>query len=490
MLSDAIQVQSVIHDPRIVLAFPGQKHAGTIEYPFQILAELVAPGNFYVHTAPRILFAFLTGFVTVKLFLTLFPKAKVWALLTAIAVGPAIIHGLSGPGGNWVGVWWLVGNYETSWLLVTTGAWLLARQLRVQTEEVNAPRNWLRCTFAGLVIGLGFFAHPNITLLIIPLATLVLILLPISWKQLLQVLIGFAVGIIPAAISYVVNADITTWDPSHPPFVALPIYLNILGLQGIPDYLTAVLPYAIGLPPSQDLISGSVQSAICWIVVIGASVASIAGLIRAFKQKSRPTAATALALSWLSAFGAMVLFATFVDPVWFYATSLSILLWISIGSLPNVLTNRLAGIGVVVPIIAMLVVGMYSQSFNFYKNPTKAFEDKKQYLSDIQTSASALEAAGATVIYGSYYDVVPIGYGSGYKLRTITNTYNRIPLTEMELAAPQIRVAVKINTNHAWAKDAVSNVEAQCKDLRQNIDTKMGIFKIFTCYPSALNNKK
>lgn len=200
MLSDAIQVQSVIQDPRMVLAFPGQKHAGTIEYPFQILAELVAPGNFYVHTAPRILFAFLTGFVTVKLFLTLFPKAKVWALLTAIAVGPAIIHGLSGPGGNWVGVWWLVGNYETSWLLVTTGAWLLARQLRVQTDEVNAPRNWLRCTFAGLVIGLGFFAHPNITLLIIPLATLVLILLPISWKQLLQVLIGFAVGIIPAAI--------------------------------------------------------------------------------------------------------------------------------------------------------------------------------------------------------------------------------------------------------------------------------------------------
>jgi len=46
ILADAVQVQPLFTDPGIVLSFPGQKHAGPIEYPFQLLAESVAPGNF------------------------------------------------------------------------------------------------------------------------------------------------------------------------------------------------------------------------------------------------------------------------------------------------------------------------------------------------------------------------------------------------------------------------------------------------------------
>ena len=38
ILADGIQAQSVLTDPRIVLAFPGQKHGGPLEYPATLLA--------------------------------------------------------------------------------------------------------------------------------------------------------------------------------------------------------------------------------------------------------------------------------------------------------------------------------------------------------------------------------------------------------------------------------------------------------------------
>ena len=59
-----------------------------------------------------------------------------------------------------------------------------------------------------------------------------------------------------------------------------------------------------------------------------------------------------------------------------------------------------------------------------------------------------------------------------------------------ELALPSIRVAVKANTNHDWAQDALINMEEQCDDTKQFVHTKMGEFKIFDCEPAALNNKK
>ena len=72
LLADGIQVQSLIQDPRIVLSFPGQKHGGIIEYPVNILAEWVAPGNYFLHSAIRPVFAFLTGFFAARLYLCFF----------------------------------------------------------------------------------------------------------------------------------------------------------------------------------------------------------------------------------------------------------------------------------------------------------------------------------------------------------------------------------------------------------------------------------
>jgi hypothetical protein len=364
---------------------------------------------------------------------------------------------------------------------------VLARFLKAaRLHDPSRSRAWLSVGGAGLLVGLGFFAHPNITLLILPLATLVLVLLPIRIWQVLVLGVGFVIGAAPSAVSYVVNADITTWDPSHPPFVAVSVYLNVLGLNGVPDYLTAVLPSALGLPTTHDLFSGTTQSVLCWIFVIAMSACALIGVVRAILRRSRPTVGTALALSWCASFAAMILFATFVDPVWFYATSLSILLWISIGALPEVLPWKGVGKGLAVAAIALLAVSMVSQSWYFYKQPIAHMQDKSAYLRDIQQSAEQLQAAGAQIIYGSYYDVVPIGYGSGYGLRTITNTYDRIPLTAEELAAGPYIVAVNENPTHEWASDSLSNVQENCQALAKQVVTPMGEFGLYDCPAQAL----
>ena len=171
ILADGIQAQSLLVNPRLVLAFPGQKHGGPLEYPFTILGDWIAPGNYFSNGAVRPVLAFLTGFVVAKLFLKLFPKSPKWGFLAAVAVGPTIMHGMLGPEGNPVGVWWLQPNWDVAWLLVAAGA-LVVTGLNTTSKS--------KSVVAGLLISLGFYAHPAIVLLIVPLIFLTLMKTPLK----------------------------------------------------------------------------------------------------------------------------------------------------------------------------------------------------------------------------------------------------------------------------------------------------------------------
>lgn len=482
ILADAIQAQSILSDPRIVLAFPGQRHAGTVEYPIQVFAEWLAPGNYYVHTVGRVFLAGLTGFVVAKLFCLLYPKAPRWLFLIGVAVGPAIIQGISGPRDNPVGNFWLVGNYSTSWLLVSTGAWILAGNL-------SRPRpRLLVSAIAGLFVGLGFFAHPNVTLLILPLAVLVLCSFRFRAAHVAISLAGVALGVLPAVVSYFVNAEITTWDPSHPPFVSASIYMNILGLTGIPLYFTVVLPYAIGLPVSQELFPGAFQSFLTWVFVTCTLLGVLLGTSRALIQRRSLTPGATLALAWLAAFGAMILFATFVDPVWFYATSLSVMLWITIGALPNVVPWAPLGWVGSAALVLTATVSSFSQTGYFYRDIPHAMATKHQYLSDIKAAATALEAEGVGYLYGAYYDVIPIGYASAQRLRTIANHYDRFPIDDAERRQRVVVVAVRDVRDGYWGEEAAEHIDSRCERLPPTVSTAVGEFLVYRCPVTAIDS--
>lgn len=472
ILADGIQAQSVLKDPRIVLAFPGQKHAGPLEYPFTLLAEAIAPGNWYANAAVRPLLAFATGFVVATLFLRLFPSAPRWAFIAAIAVGPTILHGLLGPEGNPVGVWWLQPNWDMAWLLVASGALVLASTLGVVDGQPSAAAGRPRVLWSlagGLLLGLGFYAHPAISLLIIPLSALVLLRCRWSLSVLVMAAAGAVLGIFPAAISYVVNADINTWDPSHGAFIAVDYYrsmgASVLGLDGIPDYMSALLPYAFGFAPSIDSVTGRLQSVAMWAVVAGVVVSSIAAAVGAARRRRRVGPGGALALAWLVAIAGMFAFITFVDPVWIYSSGLSFLGLLTVGALPVLFARRAIASTLTVVAIAVMGVSTIAHNGVFYGDVPARMKAKAAASDFYQRTANQLHESGVEYLYGSYYDVVPIGYASGLDLRTLTNHYNRFPLSQSEKLSGQLIVATPLKSSGSWAIDALNFIRRVCKPL-------------------------
>lgn len=488
ILADGIQAQSLINDPRIVLAFPGQKHAGPLEYPATVLAEWLAPGNVFANGAIRPFLAFATGFVVARLLLRLFPGAARWALLTAIAVGPTILHGLLGPEGNTVGVWWLQPNWDMAWLLVSAGALVLAAALGTAGEPGPALRGRGWAVAGGLLLALGFYAHPAISLLAVPLVALVLLRSRWSLRTLLLAVVGTVLGVIPAAVSYVVNAGINTWDPSHGAFIAVGYYrsmgASILGLDGIPDYMTALLPYGLGLAPTTDTGTARLQSALMWVFVLVIAVTSLIAIVRALRTRTRPSAASAVALSWAVAIVTMFGFITFIDPVWIYSSGLGILLWLSVGALPTLFTVRWVGATLAGMAIAIMAVSTFAHNASFYSDIPGRFHAKVDAMTSEQALADGLVGAGAGYVFGSYYDVIPVGYASGMQLRTLTNHYNRFPLTADELAQPAIAVAVNTAPTDPWGREAVATVQQACT---AKPGARVGTYQVFTCPPAAVD---
>lgn len=484
ILADGIQAQSLLTDPRVVLAFPGQKHGGPLEYPFTVVAEWVAPGNYFANAAIRPILAFISGFLVAELFLALFPKAPKWAFLAAVAVGPTIIHGMLGPEGNPVGVWWLQPNWDMAWLCVTGGALVIARA---------KGKRWPVPALGGLLVGLGFFAHPAISLLIVPLLTLVLLLARPRLMTISIAAAGALIGVLPAAVSYVVNSKVNTWDPSHGAFIAVNYYREmggaVLGLTGIPDYMMALLPYGIGLAPSQLLLAGTAQTAIVWAFIAVIATSAAVGITSAVWRRRALTPGGAVATAWLVAIVTMFTFITFVDPVWIYSSGLAILFWLSIGALPSFFTKpgfRPLGYAITTVLLVVVALSTISHNAAFYSDIPARIAAKVDAMDEQQAIAQALADAGATVVFGSYYDAIPVGYASGGKLRTITNHYNRFPLTEAERKAEAITVGVNTAPTDPWGDEAMATMADQCALSSATPSASAGTFAIFDCPPAAL----
>ena len=481
ILADGIQAQSMLSDPRIVLSFPGQKHGGPLEYPFTLVAEWLLPGNYFANAAIRPLLAFATGFVVALLLRSLFPTAPSWSLLAAMATGPTIIHGLLGPEGNSVGVWWLQPNWDMAWLLVSSGALVLSK------ARLLPP---LGLFLGGLLVGLGLFAHPAIVLLILPLMVLVWLRVVPKMSQVVVALTGAALGVVPAAISYVVNAKVNTWDPSHGAFIALNYYWDmgraVFGLDGIPDYMFALLPFGIGLAPSQTAIPGTLQSVLVGLFLVIVVLTSVLCVIRAARTRQRLGPGGALATAWLAAVVGFFIFITFVDPVWIYSSGLAILYWLTVGALPAAITPRSLAIVVTVVWIGVSAVSTLGHNWDFYSKFGDRVVSKIDVMNRQQAIARALDQDGVDVIFGSYYDAIPIGYASGGDLRTITNRYNRFPLTPQELDSGSLTIAIHEQPTEDWGVESLEHVQRECMPLSNSSLPELDDFLLFECPPSAL----
>lgn len=488
ILADAIQVQSILADPRLVWSFPGQKHAGPLEYPYSLLAEWLAPGNYYVLSAVRPVLAFATAAMAALLFRRLFPTAPRWAFLAAVAVGPSILSGMLGPESNPVGVWWMQPNWDMAWLLVVAGSYVAARVSALAGEQSGrrSRRQIWGMALAGLLIALGFYAHPAISLLILPMLVLVAVRLPFRPWMALPFIAGGIVGVIPAAISYVVNSgSINTWDPSHGPMINVPLYVAALGLGGNPDYTLAVLPYAWGFTPLSTVIPPVGQSLAMWILLLSAIAIAAIAVDQGIRNRQRLSLLGALAVSWLAAMAGIVIFATVVDPVWIYSSGLAILWWITIGAMPVAFLRRWLGTALAVGALVVALASTIGHNGQWLVTLPQRLVEKADRLHYLNATSQLLVDSGADVIFGSYYDAIPIGYGSRGHLLTVTNTYNRFPLDLSQLG-DVVRVAVNSEPTDSWGSNALVDVQERCSlDASEHLSSSR--FRIYECPPAALS---
>ena len=483
LLADGIQVQRLLKKPEFVTSFPGQKHGGVIEYLFSIPAEFLAPADYFAHSAIRIVLAFFTGFLAAKLYRTLFPTSPSWSFLLAVVAGPTILQGMAGPESNPVGVYWLTVNYNLAWLLVTLGAWLIARECkRLRGSERRA---WA-LILSGVPLGLGFYQQPTIGILLAPLMFLVVALISLRPREVAYALLGFAFGALPAAINFFFPRTVNTWDPSHFPAINPPLIAANLGLDGMPSYFSALLPYSFGLAPSESPSVGRWQSALTIAMIVVIVMSAVWGVAAAVRSRRRLGEGAALATAWLAAIGAIVVFGLVVDPVWFYGAGLAILLWMTIGALPHVIRSK--KVGVAITIAAAAVIGGSTLAHNYYwwsELPSRAVE-KMAFLDQQRQRAAAIEELGASFVYGSYYDAIPVAYGSAGLLHPVTNTYNRFPVDAADLLdSNTVRVAVSESPGKdVWAVQSLARVRRDCVPVQSSAESQP--FGVFECPVTVL----
>lgn len=480
ILVDGIQAQSLVFDPRVVLAFPGQKHGGPLEYPATVLFEWLLPGNYYANAAIRVVLAFLTGYVVGRLGFTLFPGTRPWLLIAAVAVGPTIIHGLQLPG-----VWWLQPNYDMAWLLISSGALVLARTAHSTHAGSSRARQALGALGAGLLFGLGLYAHPVSILFAVPIAVLAVLVSKASLRIVLWSVLGAAIGLLPGIVSYFVNDEVNVWDPSHKPFI-YPAWLwgmgrRALGLDGIGDPATALLPHAMGFSPTQEPFSGAAQSIAVGLLLVTCLVTAVRGGVLAWRRRSWPSPATGLALAWLSAAATMVGFITSADPVWHYSAGLAVLTWISIGALPSLMTRRRLGLIVSIAWIAVLATSSWAQNRDYLSTLPERVTLKQETLTAWHQTAEGLTREGVEVIFGSYVDAVPIGYVSNWGLRTLTLNYNRFPLSPSEQERQTYQVAVREDAEIGIGEEALALIRESCTLRREGFTLPAGTYTLASC---------
>jgi hypothetical protein len=174
-----------------------------------------------------------------------------------------------------------------------------------------------------------------------------------------------------------------------------------------------------------------------------------------------------------------------VDTVWFYANSLSIMLWLTIGALPSEVTPRSTAL--LLTWVLLLIEGgsTLTHNWSYLTKFPENFAAKAEYQQVLQQTSDKLQDEGVEVIFGSYLDVIPIAYGSSYALRPISVRYNRFPLTDTEQRDSYL-TAFKLSPTDPWSQEAQEIVQSKC-DFERSTSTVSGDFQLYMCPGSELS---
>lgn len=469
-LAEAIGVQRLLDTPDLVLTYPGQRHGGVVEVPILLALESLSPGNPYVYGLPRLLLVPLAGILCCVVVSRLMPRASLWPVPAAAAVLPAV---LQGP---------MIVNalYPMSWLLAFAGTYATIRGLG------GGSRPGPTLVVGGLLISLAVFEHPAVVMLLVPLLamTAARYVSEISSGHVAAMLGGIVLGAIPLVASRIVDPPgPLVWDPVG---LHAPPLTKMFGLSGNDTvWMQALMPNGAGLLNGPIIPWGggdAIRFGLCTVLVLLLIIAALHAVIvlRAWIRARHPVSALGLAsIAWLVVLIVTIALLSIVQPVWFYGTSLGFLVWMAVAAFTTV-AKRAFGVVCIALVLGVAGSTTYATSWGTISNLGSAIAAKESAINSGRSTARELSRLGADVIYGDYWQVIPIAYLSGGSLLPITTIFNRFDARDEVDADGHVAVAVRTSPQSSEEERALSIVIATCRERAPARSDTSG-FAVFDC---------
>ncbi|MDE0973632.1 MAG: hypothetical protein OSA11_00900 [Candidatus Nanopelagicales bacterium] len=415
IIVEAIGVQDLMRDLSWVWSYPGQLHGGVVEYPIIALGELIAPGNPYGFTFIRIFYVPVTGVLLAVSVRRAFPSVNLWWFAAAAAAGPALLHDFRA----------ISDIYPFGWLLAAIGVYLVAGK---------------RFLFiGGVFLGLGVYEHASAALMALPLVLAIAVRFVFEIRRWVRIALGIVIGLIPMALAQFTQGDkIVVWSPAKLEFP------RAIGLLGLSDsgagWPTSMLPGAWGIQDGGTAFLGvgiGVQFYLNLALIVGLLVFVVVGVVLILRGRSSWKSPLGfLVITWISGLALALGLSAVVQTVWFYGLSLGFLVWV---------TAALGGRLVAIPIVAVMgAMSIYSVSvIGGVVDSISLKWDQQQEISGV---AQSLIDNNVTVIFGDYWEILPVAYASAGEVHPITASFNRLPLPIEVVESPDVLVGVSSGT--------------------------------------------
>jgi hypothetical protein len=463
IIVEAIGVQDLMQDLSWVWSYPGQLHGGVVEYPIMAVGEWIAPGNPYGFTFIRIFYVPVTGVLLALSLRRVFPLVNLWWFAAAAATGPALLHDFRA----------ISDIYPFGWLLAAIGVYFVARNRFI--------------FIGGVFLGLGVYEHASAALMSLPLVLAIVVAFGFAFRRWVRIALGIAVGLIPMALAQFTQGDkLVVWSPAK---LELPRVIDLLGLSDSgAGWPTSMLPGAWGIQSGGTTflgVSNGVQFYLNLALILGLLAFVVVGIVSIFRGRySWKSPVGFLVITWVTALILTLGLSAVVPTVWFYGLSLGFLVWV---------TAALGGRLVAIPIVVVMgAMSIYAVSA--FSDVTDSISVKWEQQEEIAGVAQSLINNNVTLIFGDYWEILPVAYASAGDVHPITSTFNRFPLPVEVVDSPEVLVGVSIGTialpsgRESWDSSAAVNelVSTSCRFISPLPGEYSDLVSLYRCPSSVL----
>jgi hypothetical protein len=278
---------------------------------------------------------------------------------------------------------------------------------------------------------------------------------------------------------------LVVWSPAKLEF---PRVFDLLGLsESGAAWPTSMLPGAWGIQDGGTTflgVSNGVQFYLNLALILGLLAFIVVGTVFILRGRcSWKSPVGFLVITWVTSLVLALGLSALVPTVWFYGLSLGFLVWV---------TAALGGRFVAIPIVVVMgAMSIYSVSA--FSNTVDLVSTKLDQQEEIAGVAQSLIDNNVSVIFGDYWEILPVAYASAGEVHPITANFNRLPLPVEVTDSPEVLVGVSSGTialptgRESWDSSAAVNelVSTSCRFVSPLPGEYSELVSLYRC-PSAV----